>query len=122
MSPDTPGRKHPGHQKATGRRLPIGPHLTGQLGSAVMNETTAVLLAELRAAIADLEAGTGSAEHVADLAGRVERRLEAEAELHDDDDTLLEDLQEGAVKFEADHPRLADALRRIVDGLSGLGI
>jgi hypothetical protein len=87
-----------------------------------MDETTAALVEELKAAIADLEHGSGDKELVADLAGRVERRLQAEAELTDDDDTLGEDLREGAVKFESDHPKLADALRRIVDGLSGLGI
>jgi Domain of unknown function (DUF4404) len=87
-----------------------------------MDETTAALMSELKAAIADLEAGTGDPERVADLAGRVERRLEADAELHDDDDTVGEDIKEGAVKFEADHPKLADALRRIADGLGGLGI
>lgn len=87
-----------------------------------MDETTAALLTDLKAAIADLEAGTGDAERVADLAGRVERRLDAQAELHDDDDTIREDLHEGAIKFEADHPKLADALRRIADAFGGLGI
>lgn len=87
-----------------------------------MDERTADLLAELKGAIADLEDGHGDREHVADLAGRVERRLEAEHEAHDEDDTLGEDLREGAVKFEVDHPRIADALRRVVDGLGGLGI
>jgi hypothetical protein len=87
-----------------------------------MDETTAALLDDLKRAIADLENGAGDAELVADLAGRIERRLHADAELTDADDTIGEDLREGAIKFEADHPKLADALRRIVDGLSGLGI
>jgi len=87
-----------------------------------MDETTEALLEELKQAMADLEHGTGDKEHVADLAGRIERRLNADAELTDEDDTLAEDVREGAVRFEADHPKLADALRRIVDGLSGLGI
>ena len=87
-----------------------------------MDERTAELLTELKGAIADLEEGHGDRDHVADLAGRVERRLEAESEVHDEDDTLGEDLREGAVKFEVDHPRLADALRRVVDGLGGLGL
>jgi hypothetical protein len=87
-----------------------------------MDETTASLLADLKQAIADLEQGTGDPELVADLAGRIERRMQAEAELTDDDDSIGEDLREGAVKFESEHPKLADALRRIVDGLSGLGI
>lgn len=87
-----------------------------------MDETTAALLDELKKAIADLEDGSGDQRLVADLAGRVERRLEAEAEIDDEDDTLGEDLREGAIRFEADHPRLADAIRRIVDGLGGLGV
>lgn len=87
-----------------------------------MDETTASLVEELKRAIAELEQGSGDQQQVAELAGRVERRLHAEAELDDHDDTLGEDLREGAIKFEADHPRIADALRRIVDGLSGLGI
>jgi hypothetical protein len=87
-----------------------------------MDDRTAELIAELKAAIADLEEGHGDRDLVADLAGRVERRLEAAAEAHDDDDTLGEDLREGAIRFEADHPRLADALRRVVDGLGGLGL
>ena len=48
-----------------------------------MDETTATLLADLKAAIADLEAGNGDPERVADLARRVERRLEAETELRE---------------------------------------
>ena len=87
-----------------------------------MDETTAGMLEELKQAIADLEHGSGDQAHVADLAGRIERRLDAEAELDDEDDTLGEDVREGAVRFEADHPKLADALRRIADAFGGLGI
>ena len=87
-----------------------------------MDETTAALLTDLKAAIADLEAGHGDADRVADLAGRVERRLDAEAELHDDDDTVGEELRERAVAFEADHPRVADAVRRIADAIGGIGL
>lgn len=87
-----------------------------------MDDTTAALLADLKQAIADLESGTGDQERVADLAGRIERRLGAEAELHDDDDTLAEELREGAIRFEADHPTAANAIRRIIDGLNGLGM
>lgn len=87
-----------------------------------MDETTRALLDELSAAIEDLEGGTGDPDRVADLAGRVERRLHAEIEVHDDDDTISEDLREGAIRFEADHPKLAAAIRRVADGLGGLGI
>ena len=87
-----------------------------------MDETTAALIADLKAAIADLEAGGGDADRVTDLAGRIERRLDAEAELTDDDDSLGEEIREGAVRFEADHPKLADALRRVVDAIGGIGL
>jgi hypothetical protein len=87
-----------------------------------MDERTQGLLDELRAAIDDLGAGHGDREKVAELAGAVERRLHAESELTDDDDTLTEDLREAAVKLEADHPGLAGALRRAVDLLGGIGL
>lgn len=87
-----------------------------------MDDRTAELIAELKAAIADLEDGSGDADLVADLAARIDRRVDAEAELADDDDTLGEDIREGAVRFEVDHPRLADALRRIVDAIGGIGL
>lgn len=87
-----------------------------------MDDTTAALLDDLKRAIADLEDGSGDQALVADLAGRIERRLHAEAEIDDDDDTLGEDLREGAIRFEADHPRLADTIRRVIDGLGGIGI
>lgn len=88
-----------------------------------MDETTAALIADLKAAIAELEGGTEeAADRVAELAGRIERRLDAEAELHDEDDSLREEIREGAVRFEADHPKLADALRRIVDAIGGIGL
>jgi hypothetical protein len=87
-----------------------------------MDDTTAALLAELKQAIADLEAGTGDQDRVADLAGRIERRLGAEAELTDADDSVAEELREGAIRFESDHPQAASAIRRIIDGLNGLGL
>jgi hypothetical protein len=87
-----------------------------------VDETTQAYLHELRTAIDDLEAGHGDQRRIAELAGKVERRLHAEEELHDDDDTLGEDLVEAAVKLEADHPRLAGALRKAADLLSGMGL
>lgn len=87
-----------------------------------MDERTQALLDELRGALDDLHDGHGDRARVAELAGAVERRLHAERELHDDDDSLAEDLQEAAVRLEADHPRLAGALRRAVDVLGGMGL
>lgn len=90
--------------------------------STPMDDKTRGMLAELRAAIDDLAAGHGDQHRLADLAGAVERRLHAEEELADDDDTLAEDLREAAVRLEADHPHLAGALRRAVDILGGMGL
>lgn len=87
-----------------------------------MDERTQALLDELHAAIDDIRSGTGENAKVADLAGAVERRLRAEAELRDTDDTLAEDIHEAAVRLEADHPRLASAVRRAADLLGGIGL
>ncbi len=87
-----------------------------------MDDKTQALLAELRTAMDDLDAGRGDQHRIAELAGKVERRLQAEDEVDDDDDTLGEDLVEAAVKLEADHPRLAGALRRAADLLGGIGL
>lgn len=87
-----------------------------------MDERTEAMLAELRTAIDGLHDGHGDRKRVAELAGAIERRLRAEEELHDDDDTLAEDLQEAAVRLEADHPRLAGAIRQAVDVLGGMGL
>jgi hypothetical protein len=87
-----------------------------------MDDKTRALLVDLRGVIDDVEAGNSPAGRLTELAGAIERRIHAEEELHDDDDTLAEDLQEAAVKLEADHPHLAGALRRAVDLLGGIGI
>lgn len=87
-----------------------------------MDERTQALLDELRTAIDDVRDGAGDQAKVAELAGAVERRLRAEAELHDTDDTLAEDIHEAAVRLEADHPRLASAVRRAADLLGGIGL
>jgi len=87
-----------------------------------MDDRTASLLTELRSAIDDVQAGSGDTRRLAELAGAVERRLRADAELTDEDDTLSEDIHEAAVRLEADHPRLASAVRRAADLLGGIGI
>lgn len=87
-----------------------------------MDDRTQALISELRVALDDLEEGQGDRERVAELAGAIERRLQAEAEVHDDDDTLVEELREAAVRLEAEHPRLAGVLRRAVDLLGGIGL
>ena len=66
-----------------------------------MDDRDRQLLEDLRRAIEDLEEGHGDRDRVAELAGIVERRLEAEREIDDEDDTLAEDLHEAAVRLEA---------------------
>jgi hypothetical protein len=87
-----------------------------------MDDRTRAMLDELRSAIDGVDTGTADEHRLAELAGAVERRLQADAELHDEDDTLAEDLREAAVRLEADHPRIAGVLRRAVDVLGGMGL
>jgi hypothetical protein len=90
-----------------------------------MDERTRALLEELAGGIDELLDGDvdrSELQRVANVAGAVERRLRAELELTDDDDTLTEDLQEAAVQLEVNHPALAAALRRAVDVFGALGL
>ena len=87
-----------------------------------MDERTQTLLVELRDTIDRALGGDDEARKLVELAGAVERRLRAELELTDHDDSLTEDLHEAAVKLEADHPNLAGALRRAVDVLGSVGL
>jgi len=87
-----------------------------------MDDRTRQLIDDLRAAATDLDEGHGDRRKVADLAGAVERRLQAELEVDDEQDSLAEDLHEAAVRLEAEHPRLADVLRRAVDVLGSVGL
>ena len=87
-----------------------------------MDERSRTLLVELREVIDRALEGTDEAPRLVELAGAVERRMRAEVELHDRDDSLTEDLQEAAVKLEAEHPALAGALRRAVDVLGSVGL
>ena len=87
-----------------------------------MDERSRALLVELRDVIDRALEGNDEAARLADLAGAVERRMRAEVELHDHDDSLREELQEAAVRLEAEHPALASALRRAVDVLGSVGL
>jgi hypothetical protein len=82
-----------------------------------MQEPLNELLAQLGEAIDEAEAGGGDPAELRRLVGQVDRRLN-----DDDHDGIIDELQEEATKFEVDHPRLADALRRAVDALSALGL
>ena len=87
-----------------------------------MDERTRTLLLELREVIDRALDGSDEARKLVELAGAVERRMRADVERTDDDDSLTEDLHEAAVKLEAEHPALAGALRRAVDLLGSVGL
>jgi hypothetical protein len=82
-----------------------------------MQEPLQELLSDLKAAIAAAEEGSDNRAELARLAGEVERRLSDE-----DDEGVVEDLRDEVTRFEASHPKLADAIGRAADALSALGL
>ena len=82
-----------------------------------MQEPLAELLDHLKSEIEKAEQGQGNKEELARLAAEVERRLG-----EDDDDGIVDELTEEATKFEAEHPRVADIIRRTADALSSIGL
>ncbi len=82
-----------------------------------MQEPLEQLLDDLRNALDAAEAGAGDREELARLAGEVERRLS-----DDDPDGVVEELREEVTRFEASHPRLAEAIGRAADALSAIGL
>ena len=81
-----------------------------------MQETLEELIAQLREAIDEAEQ-TGDREELARLVDELDRRLNEE-----DDEGIVDDLRDEVTKFEANHPRLADAIGRAADALSALGL
>jgi hypothetical protein len=82
-----------------------------------MQEPLSELLDHLKSEIEKSEQGQGDTDELARLVAEVERRLG-----EDDDEGVGDELREEATKFEADHPRVADVLRRTVDALSAIGL
>lgn len=76
------------------------------------------LLAELRAAIDAVQHGVDNRDELADLAGRVERRLHGA----DTEEGFVEELRDEVTRFEVSHPTLAAAIGRAADALSALGL
>lgn len=64
------------------------------------------------------DAQAGGHERAAELLDRVEAYLDDEADHH----TLRQALSEGVAHFEADHPRLAATIQRVIDALTAGGI
>ncbi len=59
-------------------------------------------------------------EELARLHGAVEGRLGGQGD--DDHPGLLDSLEKAEIRFEADHPTLAQSLRQAIQGLSSSGI
>ena len=81
-----------------------------------MQEPIEALLGELRAAIDEAER-TGDRDELARLVDELDRRLNDE-----DEEGIVDDLRGEVTKWEANHPRLADAIGRAADALSALGL
>jgi len=82
-----------------------------------MHEPLEQLLAHLKEAISAAEAGAENQKELAELAGKVERRLGDE-----DDDGVVDELREQVQRFEVSHPSLAGAIGRAADALSAMGL
>jgi hypothetical protein len=82
-----------------------------------MQEPLEELLGDLKAAIDASGAGSDNHTELARLAGEVERRLRDE-----DDEGVVDDLRGEVTRFEASHPKLANAIGRAADALSAIGL
>jgi hypothetical protein len=85
------------------------------------------LLEELRAAIHRTREGDADRDELNRLAEAVERRLaqadrEAAADSDEERQSLIDSLEAAALRFDAEHPVLGQALLRAVDALSAAGI
>ena len=82
-----------------------------------MDAELRALLNELNSAVNRLDDPATRSE-LQSLLDRVQRQLAGE----DDEDGLVDRLEEAAVRFEDDHPRVGGALRTVIQGLSSAGI
>jgi Domain of unknown function (DUF4404) len=82
-----------------------------------MHEPLETLLAHLKEAITASEAGADNQDEVAELAGKVERRLG-----DGDDEGVVDELRDSVQRFEVTHPSLASAIGRAADALSAMGL
>lgn len=56
------------------------------------------------------------------LATDVEKKADQSAQQADDDHSLVEQLENAALRFESEHPKLSQALGDVMDALGKLGI
>jgi hypothetical protein len=82
-----------------------------------MQEPLDELMGHLQAALAEAETGAGDPDELRRLVAEVDRRLN-----EDDSEGVVDDLRHEVTKFEASHPRLADAIGRAADALSSIGL
>ena len=85
------------------------------------------LLEELRSAIHRTREGDADRDELNRLAEAVERRLaqadrEAAADSDEERQSLIDSLEAAALRFDAEHPVLGQALLAAVDALSAAGI
>ncbi|MDX6234836.1 MAG: hypothetical protein QOH68_3964 [Nocardioidaceae bacterium] len=83
------------------------------------DESLDALLARLKAELTEWEGGERDPDELRRLIDGIERRLDPE---EPDDDSVLEELEQGVVRFESSHPTLAGTLRKIADTLGGVGL
>ena len=77
------------------------------------------LLDELKSTLGRLGPDDRHRADIERLAKTVERRLE---EPHEDDHSFGEHLQDASRRFEAEHPRLGNAIQTVISGLGSAGI
>jgi len=81
------------------------------------------LLDELKSEIAAAESiDEATRKLLLDLENEIETALEIQNPEHLDQHSILEQLQESAIDFQADHPALSKFVRRMIDGLGQIGI
>jgi hypothetical protein len=87
-----------------------------------MPESHEELVARLKAEIESSGHGEADRATLDRLAAEAERRMAAAKASDDTHDGLVEELRESVLRFEVSHPRLADAIGRVADALSGIGL
>jgi hypothetical protein len=85
-----------------------------------MEESLRQLLDQLRAEIDAAEQGQVDRAELGRLAAAVEAKVSPGE--GGDDEGLIDELQESVLRYEASHPRLAEAIGRLADGLSAMGL
>jgi hypothetical protein len=78
------------------------------------------LLAQLKGELADWDSGDQDPDELHRIVAAVERRLDPDDDT--EDDGILDEVTETAVRFESSHPGIAGALRNLAANLGGFGL